>query len=219
MSQHVILEKVTNSEREISKFFFSSTFDWIKMTKEAFFIILVNLALLRKLHLVLQKEQLFKISNEMMQELKISLKKILSSKSFTIEFMFFVVDSITSFISRDILSLFTLLNFISASRESSRLILSRAIKKSRSAEDEETKILSIKRSRSNDVCSCRSSFKNWLNEIEDEMIQYDYVSELYLTASMFYAFWSLCVEHLNHLLQHLRMFSINDKSEIMMILR
>jgi sensor histidine kinase YesM len=36
---------------------------------------------------------------------------------------------------------------------------------------------------------------------------------------MFYAFWSLCVEHLNHLLQHLRMFSINDKSEIMTILR
>jgi hypothetical protein len=105
-----------------------------------------------------------------MQELKILLKKNLSSESFTIESVSSVVDSITFSVSRDILFLFISLNLISASRKSSRLIFSRAIKRSRSAEDEETKILLIKRSRFNDVCNYRSSFKNWLNEIEDEMI-------------------------------------------------
>jgi hypothetical protein len=116
------------------------------MTKEAFFAIFVNFALLRKLHLVLQEEQLFRMSNEMMQELKISSEKILSSRSFSIESLFFVVNSIMSSTSRDILSLSISLILISASQKSSRLTLSRAIKRSKSAENEETKILSIKRS-------------------------------------------------------------------------
>jgi hypothetical protein len=219
MGQHAVLERVTNPGRGISKSLLPSASDWTKVAKGAFPAVPVDPALLRKLHLVLQEGQLFRMSDEMVQELEVPPGKILSPGPSTIESVSPAVDPTTSSAPRGILSLSTPPNLIPASREPPRLTLPRAAKRPRPAGDEETETLPAKRPRSNDVCSCRGPSKDWLDEAEGGMIQYDYASGLYLAAPVFYASWSLCAEHLDHLLQHLGMFPVNDKSEAMAILR
>lgn len=75
------------------------------------------------------------------------------------------------------------------------------------------------------VCACKGPSDDWFEEVEGAIVRYDFVSGLYdfaswlyLAAPVFYAAWTICVDHIGHLLQHLGISPADDQREAMEIL-